>query len=389
MKLLYTSLLLIIINIILIAKPSDRIKFNIGEITPMEFDFFSKIDKGKTNDIDVYYDGFLIGSGITNESEFKVYKEKLNAIRLKAKNDLGDYVSEGAYNFGNRLLKWLYNGGGLKKYFSEATLLQDLIDRGEYNCLSSSILYALLYKEFGFEVKGVLTKDHAFCIINTENGDIDVETTLPQGFNPGTKEIEQLANSQRITYIPKNNYTDRKTVDISTLIASLYANSISILKKSINDPNEELTMYKKGYYLAPNFSLFEKNIVATMNKIAISNIKIGNYEEAQKYFDQAEAFAPENSITRNNRIHYYNTIGTIYLNKKDFPSAIQVFKEGIVAMGGNAGVLKTNLKVAYYNYAVNEYNAKRYNNANFISEEALLLFPRDRDFLRLRSSIPK
>lgn len=389
MKLLYTCLTFIIISTILIAKPSDRIRFNSYEITQLEYNFFTKIDNSDTNNIDIYYDGFLIASSITNEEEFNIYKSKLNDIRLKAKRDLNAYVNEGAYNFGNILLRWLYESGTLKKYFAKATLIQDLIDRGEYNCLSSSILYALLYKEFGFEVNGVLTQDHAFCTVITENGDIDVETTLAQGFNPGTKEIEQMANFQRITYVPKYNYANRKNVDIQTLIASLYANSISILKRSINDPLEELAMYKKGYYLAPNFTLFENNIVASMNKIALSNIKTGNYEEAQKYFDAADSFSPGSKITKNNRIHYYNTIGTIYLNKKDYPSAIQTFKEGIMVMGTDSGVLKTNLKVAYYNYAVNEYNSQRYNNANFISDEALLLFPKDRDFLRLKSSIPK
>ena len=43
----------------------------------------------------------------------------------------------------------------------------------------------------------------------------------------------------------------------------------------------------------------------------------------------------------------------------------------------------------YYNYAVSEYNSRRYNNAYTISEEALKLFPNDRDFIRLQTSIPK
>lgn len=385
---IYTIVLILSLTFSVFGKPSDRIKFKAEELTPIEVDFFSKIDLGDTN-IETYYDGFLIASGITNETDFLYYKEKLNIIREKARKDLFQYISDGPIVYGDKLLRWMYepNGGGLKKYLIKSTLAEDLIDKGEYNCLSSSILYSLLYHEAGFEVKGVLTKDHAFSSVVTEDGEIDVETTLPYGFNPGKKEIEQMASYQRIIYVPKNNYRDRQYVPITTLIASLYANSISLLGRSINDAYQGLSIYKKGYYLAPEFTFFERNIIASMNNIAIESIKKGNYEEAQHFFVQVDLFAPNDSITKQNKIYYYNTIGTIYLNKKDYPSAIQVFKEGIKVMGTEAVVLRNNLKVAYYNYVVNEYNAKRYNNASFISDEALVLFPNDRDFSRLKNSI--
>ncbi len=373
----------------LYSKPSDRVLFQKNEITELEAEFFNIIDNGNIT-IETYYDAFLIASGIVDYEEFSIYKSKLNDLRKRALTELVPYALEGPEVLGEQLLLWLYSENGvLKKYEIKATLAQDLFNRGQYNCLSSSIIYSLIFMEFGFEVKGVLTKDHAFSTIITPSGEIDVETTLSVGFNPGTKEIEQMASSQRITYVPKGNYRDREDVTVMTLIASLYANSISLLGRSINNPYEGLAMYKKGYYLAPDFDFFQKNILSSMNNIAIENIKKANYEEAVYYFDQAEAFSPRNTITTKNRIYYYNTIGTLYLNKKDYPSAIQAFKEGVIAMGTNSEVLQRNLKVSYYNYAVNEYNAKRYNNASFISNEALALFPNDRDFINLRKSIPK
>ena len=66
-----------------------------------------------------------------------------------------------------------------------------------------------------------------------------------------------------------------------------------------------------------------------------------------------------------------------------------LYKKGLMDIVENANVLEKNLKVSYYNYAVSEYNSRRYNNAYTISEEALKLFPNDRDFIRLQTSIPK
>ena len=372
----------------LYSKPSDRVQFQENEITQLEAEFFNIIDNGNIT-IETYYDAFLIASGIVEYEEFNEYKSKLNDLRARALAELAPYALEGSEVLGEQLLLWLYSENGvLKKYVIKATLAQDLFNRGQFNCLSSSIIYALIFMEFGFEVKGVLTKGHAFCTIITPSGEIDVETTLSVGFNPGTKEIEQLANSTR-AYVPKGNYRSREDVSVMTLIASLYANSISLLGRSINDPYEGLAMYKKGYYLAPDFIFFQNNILSSMNNIAVKNIKKANYEEALYYFDQAESFSPKNPTTKKNRIYYYNTIGTLYLNKKDYPSAIQAFKEGVIAIGTDSEILQRNLKVAYYNYAVNEYNAKRYNNASFISDEALALFPNDRNFINLRKSIPK
>ena len=112
------------------------------------------------------------------------------------------------------------------------------------------------------------------------------------------------------------------------------------------------------------------------------------YKDAYKYLKKAYIFDPTSQLTRNNQIHYFNTVGTRYLQSKDFSSAIQIYKIGIKEIE-NADVLKKNLKVSYYNYAVTEYNSGRYNNALTISEEALLIFPNDKDFIRFKNSIPK
>ena len=215
---------------VIYSKPSDKIKFEAGELTELEYDFFTKIDNGETNDLELHYDGFIIASGITDEDEFKFYRQKLNDIRTLAKKELSQYTKKGAYAFGKRLLNWLYTSGTLKQYFETSTLFQDLIYKGEYNCLSSSILYSLLYKEFGFKVTGVLTSSHSFCTIYANDKAVDVETTLSRGFDPGQKEIRNTGNSTIVTFVPQGHYRDRNNVDILTLIATLYPNSISLKK---------------------------------------------------------------------------------------------------------------------------------------------------------------
>ncbi len=380
--------LLIFSYSIIYSKPSDKIKFEAGELTELEYDFFTKVDNGETNDLELHYDGFIIASGIIDADEFKFYRQKLDDIRNLAKKELSQYVKEGSYEFGKKLLNWLYSSGTLKKYFETSTLFQDLIYKGEYNCLSSSILYSLLYKEFGFKVTGVLTSSHSFCTVYTDEKAVDVETTISRGFDPGQKEIRSSGNSTIVTFVPQGNYRDRNNVDILTLIATLYPNSIS-LKKIEKDLEKQLVMAKKAYYLSPNTKMYNDNLVNAYNRLALDYLNKNQFEDAYKTLGEAFVFDSNNPMTKNNRIHYYNTIGTSYLSKRDFPNAIEIYKTGISDIGEGADVLRRNLKVSYYNYAVTEYNQRRYNNASTISEEALKLFPNDRDFIRLLSSIPK
>ena len=380
--------LLIFSYSIIYSKPSDKIKFEAGELTELEYDFFTKVDNGETNNLELHYDGFIIASGITDAEEFKFYRQKLDDIRNLAKKELSQYVKEGSYEFGKKLLNWLYSSGTLKKYFETSTLFQDLIYKGEYNCLSSSILYSLLYKEFGFKVTGVLTSSHSFCTVYTDEKAVDVETTISRGFDPGQKEIRSSGNSTIVTFVPQGNYRDRNNVDILTLIATLYPNSIS-LKKIEKDLEKQLVMAKKAYYLSPNTKMYNDNLVNAYNRLALDYLNKNQFEDAYKTLGEAFVFDSNNPMTKNNRIHYYNTIGTSYLSKRDFPNAIEIYKTGISDIGEGADVLRRNLKVSYYNYAVTEYNQRRYNNASTISEEALKLFPNDRDFIRLLSSIPK
>ena len=76
-----TFFIIIMLSNLIYAKPSDKIRFEASELTKLEYDFFTKIDNGETNDIEIHYDGFIIASGITDEEEFKFYRGKLNDIR--------------------------------------------------------------------------------------------------------------------------------------------------------------------------------------------------------------------------------------------------------------------------------------------------------------------
>lgn len=119
---------------------------------------------------------------------------------------------------GRAILKYLYQNY-LKAYSLNQTKIDVALETGTYNCVSSAVLYMVAAKAAGLEVRGQSTTQHAFCSIyvpDEKSGKpkrIDVETTNPYGFNPGSKEeIEHENQIKKYYVVPKKYYSNRQEV---------------------------------------------------------------------------------------------------------------------------------------------------------------------------------
>ncbi len=374
--------ILVLSSQFLYSSPSKVIGFEPHELTSIERAFFGNIDKNRDK-LQMYYDGFLIASGITEKAGFDHYKKMLNSLRKRTLTYMKEHQNKSDYERGKLLLEWLYSSGTLKTYYLRSTLANNLFDDGSYNCLSASIIYTLLAVELGLDAHAIFTSNHAFVSLNTERGAVDVETTVVYGFDPGSEQIQEFQEQQRIVYVPKSNYKDRQNVELDFLIASIYGNAISLVPRQNVD---NLTAYKKGFYISPNSDFFRNNIVILLNNKAIDEIKYRNYEVAAEMLSKAIKFDPKNSITERNVVYYYQQQGIDYLNANNYPSAISIFEHALEVTNNDKSV-KNNLKVAYYNYIVYEYKSNRFENAKIILSRAMKVFPNDRDFSELKKVV--
>lgn len=141
---------------------------------------------------------------------------KFNELREEAVSS--KFMQLGEEERGRAILKLLFRDT-LKKYDLNQTRTNIALLDGTYNCVSSAVLYMALAKSCGLEVKGQKTPLHAFCTVyiseegNSKKRRIDVETTNPYGFNPGSREtIENEVNIKRYYVVPKKNYSNRQEV---------------------------------------------------------------------------------------------------------------------------------------------------------------------------------
>jgi hypothetical protein len=103
------------------------------------------------------------------------------------------------------------------------------MDTGVYNCVSSAVLYMIVARSVGLSVNGVRTADHAFCSVLVNGQQVDVETTNPYGFNPGSKKEfnDSFGKITGFNYVPPGNYSERRTIGEKELLSLILYNRVS------------------------------------------------------------------------------------------------------------------------------------------------------------------
>lgn len=86
----------------------------------------------------------------------------------------------------------------LLKNYVENSSYQELINQGNYNCLTATTVYALALKHFGYSYSIIETNYHIFLMVQTQAGKVLLETTDPlNGFVDREDEIENRIASYK------------------------------------------------------------------------------------------------------------------------------------------------------------------------------------------------
>lgn len=127
---------------------------------------------------------------------------------------------------GESLLKYMHSDL-LRRYSAGSTRIDDIFETGTFNCVSSAVFFAAAARDLGLKVEGVMTRDHAFCLVSYQGREIDVETTNRHGYNPGEKkEFTNAFGQTGFTYVPPRNYQDRTRISPLDLVGLILNNRI-------------------------------------------------------------------------------------------------------------------------------------------------------------------
>ena len=165
---------------------------------------------------DIFEAALLFSECERNSETWKFCWQKLETIKADMASSL--IIDLEDEERGRAILKYLYQNY-LKAYSLNQTKIDVALETGFYNCVSSAVLYMVAAKAAELDVRGQSTTQHAFCSIyvtDEKSGKpkrIDVETTNPYGFNPGSKEeIEHENQIKKYYVVPKKYYSNRQEV---------------------------------------------------------------------------------------------------------------------------------------------------------------------------------
>lgn len=195
------------------------------------------------------------GEDLSGE-EFEVFQEYYNDLLGKVRKGRTQNELENA----ELIMKVMYDSV-LSNYSRRQTKLSVMFKTGNYNCVSSSLLFLALAKDCGLDARVQETSVHAFITVYTKDGQkFDVETTNPAGVNPGEKKMisQNSSGSKKYTIVPKTYYSNR--VEISDRKAvTLPAKNICA---ELSDRNE----FEKGIPLAASVYEFVTKEKAAVRK---------------------------------------------------------------------------------------------------------------------------
>lgn len=179
-----------------------------------------------------------------------------------------------------------------KRFFKVYKLqnsFSDIFERGEYNCVSGSAMYAMVFQKMGIPYQILEAPQHVFLMAYPNSHKVFIETTSPQNgylkFNEAymerfinymvkTKLISQdeLTNSTAAELFNKY-YFDKNGMNIIQLAAIQYANYAVYFLEN-NDYRQALPNIQKAYYLSPNER--HKYVLRTVLEYLVSN---NNYKD--------------------------------------------------------------------------------------------------------------
>lgn len=274
----------------------------------------------------------LVASGAPPERmEFYIGRLRDTFEALRARSE---YIQDPALR-AESILPFLHKTL-FKKYREDATTVDGVIDTGYFNCVSSAVVYLLAARVFVLPMKGVQTPDHAFCVITVNGRDIDVETTNPFGFDPGTskKFLSSFTKTTKFAYVPPQDYARRKTITEKDLVGLILHNrGVDMQRRGRHLEALRLAVDRATGFPGPDATEFLGN--CAQNVLAELFVR-KDWSAALEAADSTLALAPSDPnlkelrtlAARNFAVDVHNRFAARY-NARDTAGARAILEEGL------------------------------------------------------------
>ncbi len=181
---------------------------------------------GRLDELD-FASAALIASGVADDDVLG--RRRLLLDRLAPARERARAVAQPKAR-GERLLRALHDTV-LRRYVERQSRVDRVVVDGEFNCLSSAVVFAIAADGLLDRPRGMLSQTHAFIRVDLEGRAVDVETTTARGFAVDRKTLvtkeflrersvgDGLSDEERL-----RDVQNPQEISLLGLIAGLYSN---------------------------------------------------------------------------------------------------------------------------------------------------------------------
>lgn len=248
-----------------------------SELSYFERATLGDLHRARQDDPEALLALYLLASGVRSYSEYDLVKDKVDKFRRKMREQIVDTQND--WLVGQLLNREMHNtfflkeskGGAPNGYSTDQSRLMGIFENGEFNCISSALLYAVLVRHFGLRIQGVMLPSHAFIQLNLRDGrEIDVETTSPHGYDQVHDEAfyERSNNdwfaSRSLQPATYSDYLNRERVSATELAARNMLNQHTIFSR-MNEA-DSVRLAEISAFIAPGISMAQEKRLYFYNR---------------------------------------------------------------------------------------------------------------------------
>ena len=304
----------------------------------------------------------LIASGVTDR-EIPRYKKIVDKLVFDLNSDIETkQVSSEKDILAEFILGYLHRRL-FHQYFANQTKINKMIENRRFNCVSSSVLYTAICRNFGINITGLIVPDHVLVQFRTPTTKIDIETTIRYGFDPASKKevLDHLGKITGFVYVDQKNYKQRSEISDRQMISLIYSNRYKALNDQRRHAEATRVLYA-GWQLADNLPRTLNTWKNGISNYIISLDRLNRFSDALYVIDLITEKFP--TLKQPTELHYNIYLNWSYhaLKAKQFELGAKVAQEGLKTYPRDRKLLQ-NLKSAYVSQTQTLVNKRDFNSA--------------------------
>jgi tetratricopeptide (TPR) repeat protein len=277
-----------------VPRPSAR-------MSPVERTMFADARDGRFDRMDLIQ-AALVASGTTDTFQLARYQEQFSQFAAKLRpriQRIGDPDSRAEALF-SALHKDLLDG----RYLAAQSDIAITLERGDYNCLSSVILYVALARSCEVDVYPAVLPGHIIAVLSKPDGVKPVETTYARWFVAvRAGRVDHVAVPGAANVAAYDRRQARRLTEPELIALVYYNQGYEHLMQ--NRFAAAWSANQKALALDPDSDRSRENFLATINNWSLALCERSEFATAQRLVAQGLEVAPDYAPLRANNRHVH------------------------------------------------------------------------------------